>query len=141
MMADFTGTVVIIGDGGCSNNGAPNASAFGSFLALAKVDGATVKRHASGRLPYPQHATNNGAEIQVCIDALRFLLQGRERVTYPVLYQTDSQLVVNWLAGSWSVNADHLRPLVAEARQLAALFDDLSFQWVPRETVAAVLGH
>jgi len=62
-------------------------------------------------------------------------------ISYPVLYYTDSQLVVNWLNGNWKCKQSHLVPLVEEARRLMRRFMSLSVEWVSRETIEKILGH
>ena len=47
--------------------------------------------------------------------------------------RADSKLVIEQLSGRWKVKADHLRPLLREARELLARYDEVDLQHVPRE--------
>lgn len=139
----FTGNVVIVADGGCENNGSPNATAYGSYAIEAKRGGETISEKRSGRIDYPQHKTNNAAEVQIFIDALNVLLAkaNGERITYPVRYITDSALAVNWITGCWKVKAAHMKPLVNTARSIAERFDNLDMVQTGREYIVKILGH
>lgn len=139
----FEGEVVIYADGGCENNGAENATAYGSYLLMA-VNGETlISQKHSGRIDYPRHQTNNAAEVQVFIDACNALLAkaNGERIPYKVTYYTDSQLAVNWITGNWRVNADHIKPLVSTARSIMCRFDQFEIAHVGREVIVDLLGH
>jgi len=134
-------TVVIIADGGCSGNGTKNAAAYGSYCVRFMAGKTALSEYRSGRIDYPELHTNNAAEIQICIDALSHALQIINVETCPVMYQTDSQLVVGWLAAGWKVKQPHLVPLVEQARELAAKIGNLTFSRVPRAEIVRILGH
>ena len=75
-------------------------------------------------------ATNNVAEYTAMIEGLRRAQElGARRVTV----RSDSQLLVNQLTGRYRVKTPHLQPLHRRARSLAAGFDHVSFEHVPRE--------
>lgn len=140
----FKGVVTVYVDGGCTRNGSPDAEAYGSYRLVATDEQRNVVKVLEQKLtPYPQHHTNNAAEIQTMINALEKLLEkaGSSKVKYPVTVFSDSQLVVKWLDGTFTVNADHLIPLVNYARELAKRFEQLDIHWVPREEIYEVLGH
>jgi ribonuclease HI len=50
-----------------------------------------------------------------------------------VLLRSDSQLLVNQLTGRYRVKTAHLQPLHRRVRELAAGFDRVRFEHVPRE--------
>ena len=133
----FDGTILIWADGGCENNGSVSAKAFGSYVLRAMKDGELIKETRSHRQNYPQHHTNNAAELQVIINALSALTPG----DYSVTVFSDSQLAVNVLTGLWSTNKPHLQDLVEEAKPVIARFPQLDFVWTPRAEIFAVLGH
>lgn len=135
--------IIVYGDGGCESNGTKDARAYGSFIVQTHLGGATIYQHASGRLDFGDPATNNVAEIKTFIAAIEYVLSRDDSsvISYPVLYYTDSQLVVNWLNGNWKCKQSHLVPLVEEARRLMRRFMSLSVEWVSRETIEKILGH
>ena len=69
------------------------------------------------------HTTNNVAEYQALITALQ---EAKSRGARRVLVQTDSQLLACQVRGEYKVSATHLRVLHAEARALAAQFDEMT---------------
>jgi DNA polymerase-1 len=74
--------------------------------------------------------TNNVAEYQGLIAGLEKALElGHRRVHV----RLDSDLVVGQVCGDWRVKAEHLRPLNARARELAARFEAIALEWIPRE--------
>ena len=133
----FSGEVEIYTDGGCSGNGMPGARAYGSYSIRAILDGAEVKRTSQAARDYPEHNTNNAAELQALIDALRTLAPGG----YAVRVYTDSQVLAGWIGHGYKCKAAHLLPLVLEARRLWAQFPNATIYRVPREQIVAVLGH
>jgi ribonuclease HI len=139
----FNGHVVIFADGGCLNNGKPDAEAYGSFHIRAMRDEQVLKREYSGRLLYPQYTTNNAAEFQIVLDALDFLLEkaSDERISYPVVVYSDSQLVVNAISGEFTVSAPHLVPIFRALQERLQKFDALAVQHVSRAEMVKVLGH
>ena len=75
------------------------------------------------------HQTNNYAEYQGVIAALRFLTSTEHRL---ITIRLDSKLVVEQLSGRWKVKSPEMRELVFEASQLLGAFD-ATLQWIPRE--------
>ena len=75
-------------------------------------------------------ATNNVAEYTAVIEGLSLAAKlGAKTVTL----RSDSQLLINQLTGRFRVKAPHLQPLHRRARSIAAGFDRVSFEHVPRE--------
>lgn len=139
----FDGHVVVFADGGCLNNGAPDAEAYGSYHIRAMRGDHVLKLEYSGRMMYPQHTTNNAAEFQIVLDALDFLLKhtSHERILYPVVVYSDSQLVVNAISGDFRVSAAHLVPIFRAIQERIQKFDTLVVQHVSRAEMFKVLGH
>jgi len=76
-------------------------------------------------------ATNNVAEYRGLIAGLRaaFELDGQAEVEV----RMDSKLVIEQMAGRWSVKHPGLRPLALEARRLIPDAEQVSWTWVPRD--------
>ena len=75
-------------------------------------------------------ATNNVAEYTAAIQGLEL---AQELGARSVTLRSDSLLLVSQLTGRYRVKSPHLQPLHRRARGLAAGFDRISFQHVPRE--------
>jgi ribonuclease HI/probable phosphoglycerate mutase len=79
---------------------------------------------------YLGRATNNVAEYQALIHALRYSIrQGATRVR---LF-SDSELVVRQMAGKYKVKHPDMIPLHREARHLLSQIEDAALAHVPRE--------
>ena len=114
--------VVVNADGGARGN--PGPAGIGAVVRDAR--GRVLGEVAEGI----GETTNNDAEYRAVIAGLeRARALGARRVR--VL--ADSQLVVAQLNGAWKVRQAHLRPLWTEARRLAAGFERVTFEHVPRE--------
>ena len=74
--------------------------------------------------------TNNVAEYTAVIEGLAL---AKELGARSVTLRSDSQLLINQLTGRYRVKAPHLQPLHRRARSLAAGFERVSFEHVPRE--------
>jgi len=74
--------------------------------------------------------TNNVAEYTAVIEGLK---RARELGATRVRLRSDSQLLINQLTGVYRVKAHHLQPLHRAVRDLAARFEEISFEHVPRE--------
>ena len=75
-------------------------------------------------------ATNNVAEYTA---AIRGLERARELGATHVLLRSDSRLLVEQLSGRFKVKNPTLQRLHAEARSIAAGFERVRFEHVPRE--------
>ena len=75
-------------------------------------------------------ATNNVAEYTAAIEGLSL---ARELGARTVTLRSDSQLLVNQLTGRYRVKTPHLQPLHRRVRGIAAGFERISFEHVPRE--------
>jgi ribonuclease HI len=107
-----------------ASRGNPGEAGFG--IHVAAPDGGT----AVGLYGYLGRATNNVAEYQALIHALRYALgRGARRVRV----FSDSQLVVRQIEGSYRVKHPDMLPLHAEAKALLARFEEARVSHVPRE--------
>lgn len=126
--------VNIYADGGCFNNGTSYSESYGSFLVLA--DGV----HLQENFNLPNSSTNNAAEYESMIMAVKAFLKCNKHLDKKIMLFTDSQLVVNQVNGSWRCSYDHLRLLRDE---LKGLLDGLKWKisWIPRDMMILHLGH
>jgi ribonuclease HI len=81
--------------------------------------------------PWSPRATNNVAEYQAAICALEYLHRQGFRGT--VVMHGDSQLVVRQMRGEYEVRAENLKPFHERLRQLEGMFEQVQFEWIPRE--------
>lgn len=70
------------------------------------------------------------AEYTAVIEGLEMAAELGART---VTLRSDSQLLINQLTGRYRVKAPHLQPLHRRARSIAAGFERVSFEHVPRE--------
>ena len=93
---------------------------------LTDGDGETVAEIAEGL----GETTNNVAEYTAAILGLE---RAAELGARTVVLRSDSQLLVHQLNGRYRVKTEHLQPLYRRVRALAAGFDRVTFEHVPRE--------
>jgi ribonuclease HI len=82
------------------------------------------------------NVTNNICEYRSVRAALRWVVANVHKAAKDrhVEIRTDSQLVVNQVAGSWLVKAEHLRVFCDDCQQMMAqLKDRVSLVWVRRD--------
>jgi ribonuclease HI len=107
-----------------ASRGNPGEAGFG--ISVATPDGAEL----AGLYGYLGRASNNVAEYQALIHALRYALaRGARRVKV----FSDSELVVRQIAGTYKVKHPDMLPLHREASSLLARFADASLVHVRRE--------
>lgn len=108
-------------DGGSRGN--PGPAGYG--VRFLDEDGQVVHelRESIGR------ATNNVAEYHGLIAALRHAAAAGHRA---LRIRSDSQLLVRQMIGEYRVKNPGLQPLHRQARTLAAGFDRVVFEYVPR---------
>jgi len=128
-------------DGGAKSNGSAESVGYGSFCLEARTGQKEVVR-----LDFGRGVTNNEAEYQTLIEAVKDLLlriqrAGRSPSEFSLLVHTDSQLIVGQLTQGWQVKAANLRPLVDEAGRLVQAFGRCDLVKVPRDEIVRVLGH
>lgn len=113
-------------DGGSRGNPGPAAIGF-------------LIRDSSGKIVYQQgkyigKTTNNVAEYQAVIEALKWLASNIKPPTSNIQFFLDSKLVVNQLNGLFKVKETKMRDLVIKVRQLEKeLGGNVSYQLIPRE--------
>jgi broad specificity phosphatase PhoE/ribonuclease HI len=115
--------VVVQADGGSRGN--PGPAGYGAVVLDADTGATLAERKAAIGVD-----TNNVAEYQGLIAGLR---AAQELGAAEVRVQLDSKLVIEQMAGRWQVKHPAMRPLAQQARQLAAGFERVSFEWIPRE--------
>jgi len=114
--------VVVRADGGSRGN--PGPAGYGAVVLDADTGATLAERKAAIGV-----ATNNVAEYQGLIAGLTAAGELGARV---VRVQLDSKLVIEQLSGRWQVKHPSMRPLFRRATELAAGFDEVSYEWIPR---------
>jgi broad specificity phosphatase PhoE/ribonuclease HI len=117
-----TDRVIIEADGGSRGN--PGPAAYGAVLTDAETgeviaeDGSTIGV-----------ASNNVAEYAGLIAGLKLAAELAPEAAVEV--RMDSKLVVEQMSGNWQIKHPSMKPLAAEAKQLAPA--GTTYTWVPRE--------
>lgn len=119
--------VIIEADGGSRGN--PGTAGAGTVVYAD--DHREVLRRISWIMA---KATNNVAEYQGLINGLR---AAAELGASDVAVFMDSKLVVEQMSGRWKIKHPDMRTLALQARDLAAGFDAVTYEWVPRAKNAA----
>jgi len=109
-------------DGGSRGNPGDSAAAY----VICKMDDTVVEKSGV----YLGMATNNQAEYYGFI---RGMERARDLGIDKVSLFSDSQLVVNQMSGRYKVKNQELAPLHQQAKELADSFEEISFNYVPRE--------
>ncbi len=107
-----------------ASRGNPGEAGFG--VQVAAADGSEV----ASLWGYLGRTTNNVAEYQALLHALRFALARGAR---EVEVFSDSELLVRQIGGRYRVRNPGLAPLFREARQLLGRFERARVSHVPRE--------
>ncbi|MEV6490374.1 bifunctional RNase H/acid phosphatase [Actinoplanes sp. NPDC051633] len=115
--------VVVEADGGSRGN--PGPAGYGAVVREAATGEVLLERYASLGT-----TTNNVAEYTGLIAGLR--AAGELNATH-VDVRMDSKLVVEQMSGRWQIKNPGLRPLAAEAVRLAGRFEQVTYDWIPRE--------
>ena len=114
--------VVAEADGGSRGN--PGNAAYGALL--KDRDTGEVIAERGERIGV---ATNNVAEYRGLIAALELYRDHADGAELEVLM--DSKLVVEQMSGRWKIKHPDMRPLAAQARDLAP--EGTTYSWIPRE--------
>jgi probable phosphoglycerate mutase len=114
--------VIVEADGGSRGN--PGPAGYGSVV-REPGGGVLVERYASLGV-----TTNNVAEYTGLIEGLK---AARQLNATQVDVRMDSKLVVEQMSGRWQIKNPGLRSLAAEAAGLVSQFEQVTFEWVPRE--------
>ena len=128
-------TFEIVFDGGALGN---PGKGYGSYEITS--EGGVIHHQ---REDYGDNVTNNQAEYQTLIEALKWLDRdlGAAAASSRVIVNGDSLLVLNQLLGKWKVKNEGLRPLHREAAQLIRQFKDVALIWHARSNSVKRLGH
>ncbi len=114
--------VVVRADGGSRGN--PGPAGYGAVVLDAGTGAILAERKAAIGVE-----TNNVAEYQGLLAGLG---AAREIGASEVRVQMDSKLVIEQMSGRWQVKHPSMRPLARQAAELAAGFDRISYEWIPR---------
>ncbi|WP_037316798.1 bifunctional RNase H/acid phosphatase [Amycolatopsis orientalis] len=118
----MTDHVLVEADGGSRGN--PGPAGYGAVVKDADTGAVLAERKA-----YVGIATNNVAEYSGLIAGLA---AAAELGASTVDVRMDSKLVVEQMSGRWKVKHPSMQPLNAEARELAARFSRVHYEWIPR---------
>src|SRR4051794_23435016 len=115
--------VIVEADGGARGN--PGKAGWGAVVREAATGEVLLEHGAAIGI-----ATNNVAEYSGLIAGLR---AAAELGAVEVEVRMDSKLVIEQMSGRWQIKNPGLRPLAAEAATLVSRFEQVSFEWIPRE--------
>lgn len=133
-------TVEVFVDGGCPNNGKPDARGFFSFAVV--VNGEVVrmvsKQSLVDEIGDGTKETNNVAEYVALISALRYIIADKNRAGLSYTLYTDSQLVYEQV-----LNKREAKKMIGFQSVVKDLMYSLDVKLVkvPRNQIVAVLGH
>ncbi|WP_156753921.1 bifunctional RNase H/acid phosphatase [Actinokineospora pegani] len=113
--------VAVEADGGSRGN--PGPAGYGAVVFDAAGGVLAERAEAIGV------ATNNVAEYRGLIAGLR---AAAALGATEVEVRMDSKLVVEQMAGRWQVKHPSMKPLAAEAKELATGFARVDYRWIPR---------
>ena len=137
--------VVIYADGGCPRNGQPGARMFYSFAVF--VNDALVHKERVEDVTDAKQ-TNQVAEWLAIINALEYMAADPKRATLGLEVRSDSETAIGQINAGKRVIAPHIKQLFARFLEVIKKVgvdgvdvNLVQFKWVPREEVAAVLGH
>jgi ribonuclease H / adenosylcobalamin/alpha-ribazole phosphatase len=115
--------VLVEADGGSRGN--PGPAGFGTVVWNADRSAVLAESKLAIGI-----ATNNVAEYRGLIAGLT---EAATLNATEVAVSMDSKLVVEQMSGRWQIKHPDLKKLNADARALASHFDQISYQWIPRE--------
>ncbi|PXY32506.1 bifunctional RNase H/acid phosphatase [Prauserella muralis] len=118
----MTEHVVVEADGGSRGN--PGPAGYGAVVKDAETGRVLAERQAGLGV-----ATNNVAEYSGLIAGLE---AAAEAGASTVDVRMDSKLVVEQMSGRWKIKNAALQPLAQRARDLAAGFARVRYDWIPR---------
>lgn len=118
----MTDHVLVEADGGSRGN--PGPAGYGAVVKDAATGEVLAERQA-----FLGVATNNVAEYSGLIAGLA---AATELGASTVDVRMDSKLVVEQMSGRWKIKHPSMQPLAAEARELAAGFSRVRYEWIPR---------
>ncbi|KAA9152856.1 bifunctional RNase H/acid phosphatase [Amycolatopsis acidicola] len=113
--------MIVEADGGSRGN--PGPAGYGAVV--KDESGAVLVERAEGL----GVVTNNVAEYSGLIAGLT---AAAEVGASTVDVRMDSKLVVEQMSGRWKIKHAALQPLAEQARELAARFERVNYEWIPR---------
>ena len=118
----MTSHVVIEADGGSRGN--PGPAGYGAVVKDAATGDVLAERKESLGV-----VTNNVAEYNGLIAGLA---AAAELGASTVDVRMDSKLVVEQMSGRWKIKHPDMQPLAERAKELAAGFSRVKYEWIPR---------
>ncbi|WP_410590666.1 bifunctional RNase H/acid phosphatase [Amycolatopsis sp. lyj-23] len=118
----MTSHVVIEADGGSRGN--PGPAGYGAVVKDAETGDVLAERKESLGV-----VTNNVAEYN---GLLAGLAAAAELGASTVDVRMDSKLVVEQMSGRWKIKHPDMQPLAERAKELAAGFSRVRYEWIPR---------
>jgi ribonuclease HI len=91
-----------------------------------------ILHHSSEALGSDATMSANVSEYTAVKHALRWLIANGHRL-HALKVHSDSQLVMFQLSGKYNVHVERLKGLRDHVRQLAKLFPQVTYHWIPRE--------
>lgn len=122
----ITKSLAVFTDGGARGNPGPAGIGFIIKDASRKI------LHQQGK--YIGKTTNNAAEYQAVIEALKWIVSNFEDPISKIEFFLDSKLIVNQLNGLFKVKEIKMRNLIIKVRQLEReVGGNVSYYLIPRE--------
>ncbi|MEV6642428.1 bifunctional RNase H/acid phosphatase [Amycolatopsis sp. NPDC051371] len=118
----MTDHVVVEADGGSRGN--PGPAGYGAVVKDPATDEVLAERKESLGV-----VTNNVAEYNGLIAGLA---AAAELGASTVDVRMDSKLVVEQMSGRWKIKHPDMQPLAERAKELAAGFSRVKYEWIPR---------
>jgi probable phosphoglycerate mutase len=115
--------VIVEADGGARGN--PGPAGYGAVVRDAANGAVLAERSEALGV-----TTNNVAEYSGLIAGLS---AARELGATQVEVRMDSKLVIEQMTGRWQIKHPGLRLLAAQAAELQNQFDQVRYEWIPRE--------
>lgn len=128
---------VIEADGGTSCN--VPALGYGEGYGSYQIDGGPVRRHSFG-----MGHSNNSAEIQIIVEALRDLAAAGNSKEKIVMIRSDSQIALKWVShlGVPSKKSSSMfKEAIGFLRTEVARFASVRTEWRGRDHSVALFGH
>ncbi len=121
--------ITIFSDGGARGN--PGPAAVGGKLEIRNSK-SEIREHKISK--YIGEATNNQAEYQAVIEALKWVEENIKESDLEIECFLDSELIVEQLNQRYKIKNEGLKPLFWQIRDLMmALGGKISFKYIPRE--------
>jgi broad specificity phosphatase PhoE/ribonuclease HI len=117
-----TSHVIVEADGGSRGN--PGPAGYGAVVKDPETDEVLAERKESLGV-----VTNNVAEYNGLIAGLA---AAAELGASTVDVRMDSKLVVEQMSGRWKIKHPDMQPLAERAKELAAGFARVKYEWIPR---------